>query len=129
MNSDVQKLLSRYTPEVQRLVRAMRDQVRDLIPNAEEKAHLGWRNVAYSWDGTLKTMICAIGPLKDHVNLYFYKGRTLPDPAGILEGTGKSVRHVPIHATTDVRSLAIQRLIRQAASLAKDGADGKLKPL
>ena len=34
-----------------------------------------------------------IAVFKARVNLGFYHGATLPDPEGLLEGTGKSLRH------------------------------------
>lgn len=37
-----------------------------------------------------------LAPHKAGINLGFYHGATLPDPAGRLEGTGKSLRHMKI---------------------------------
>lgn len=40
--------------------------------------------------------IAALGSHKDHVNLQLTRGAELIDPKGIVEGTGKSMRHVKL---------------------------------
>src|SRR5688572_2624511 len=37
-----------------------------------------------------------VGAFKAHVNVGFFHGARLPDPAGLLQGTGKRMRHVKI---------------------------------
>jgi hypothetical protein len=37
-----------------------------------------------------------VGVFKDHVNVGFFNGATLADPARLLEGTGKRMRHVKL---------------------------------
>ena len=49
----------------------------------------------------------------DHVQLGFYEGSSLADPAGLLEGSGKYVRHVKVRETTDVDPESFASLIRQ----------------
>src|SRR5690554_128141 len=42
---------------------------------------------------------------KSHVNLGFYQGfENLPDPDGLLEGTGKTMRHVKLRNIADIDS-------------------------
>lgn len=52
-----------------------------------------------------------------HLSLEFRRGASLPDPAGILEGTGKFLRHVKVRSTADARAPALARLIRAAIAL------------
>ncbi len=59
-----------------------------------------------------------IGPQKRYVNLYFMNGVDLDDPAGLLEGTGKRLRHVKIRRPEDLKKRSLQALIRQAAKRA-----------
>jgi hypothetical protein len=49
-----------------------------------------------------------------HVNLGFYHGASLSDPAGILEGTGKKLRHVKLRSVADAKRPAIAALLREA---------------
>jgi hypothetical protein len=37
-----------------------------------------------------------IGVFRAHVNVGFFHGAALPDPAGLLQGTGKHMRHVKV---------------------------------
>jgi len=49
-----------------------------------------------------------------HVNVGFYRGADLADPAGLLEGSGKSMRHVKIKPGTRVDEAALMALITSA---------------
>ena len=49
-----------------------------------------------------------------HVNVGFYRGADLDDPAGLLEGSGKAMRHVKIKPGTSVDEAALLALIRSA---------------
>lgn len=46
-----------------------------------------------------------------HVNVGFFYGAYLPDPSGILEGTGKHMRHVKLRPGADHNDQAIVTLI------------------
>lgn len=46
-----------------------------------------------------------------HVNLGFYEGASLPDPAGLLEGGGKRMRHVKIRWGQPIDEAALAALI------------------
>src|SRR5678815_4974784 len=37
-----------------------------------------------------------VNVFRDHVNVGFFHGAFLPDPQGLLEGTGKRMRHVKL---------------------------------
>lgn len=49
-----------------------------------------------------------------HVNVGFYRGAQLDDPAGLLEGTGKMMRHVKIKPGQRVNEAALIGLIKAA---------------
>ena len=55
-----------------------------------------------------------IGVHRAHLNLGFYHGATLRDPAGLLEGTGKRLRHVKISDMAAARRPAIKALLAEA---------------
>ena len=57
-----------------------------------------------------------IGVQKSCVNLGFYHGAVLSDPTGLLEGTGKKLRHVKIHSLKAARARALKELLRQSVS-------------
>jgi hypothetical protein len=51
-----------------------------------------------------------------HVNVGFFQGAALPDPARLLHGAGKFMRHVKLRPGTATDSAALRRLIETAYS-------------
>ena len=51
-----------------------------------------------------------------HVNVGFFHGVALPDPAHLLQGTGKFMRHVKLGPGTATKAAALSRLIDTAYS-------------
>ena len=48
------------------------------------------------------------------MNLGFYYGAELADPTGLMEGTGKKLRHVKVRDPEEVGQEAIGQLVRLA---------------
>ena len=48
---------------------------------------------------------------KAHANLGFARGASLPDPAGLVEGTGKNLRHVKVRKPEDVDRPGMRELL------------------
>lgn len=113
----LQAFLSPYPPLVQTLVTELRDRVLSAAPDAMEQLDLPAKMLAYSFKNTYKDMICVIMLLKSAVNLGFPRGATLPDPAGLLAGTGKRARHVKICSRDAIDKQALLDLLR--ASIAQ----------
>jgi hypothetical protein len=55
-----------------------------------------------------------VGVFKDHINVGFFHGTSLPDPAGLLEGTGKFMRHVKVKPGLTFDKPALEALITAA---------------
>jgi hypothetical protein len=55
-----------------------------------------------------------VGMYTAHVNVGFFRGASLADPARLLEGNGRFMRHVKIRPGTPVDETALQRLIEAA---------------
>jgi hypothetical protein len=51
-----------------------------------------------------------------HVNVGFFQGASLPDPARMLQGNGKFMRHVKLKPGTATNVAALSRLIEAAYS-------------
>lgn len=54
---------------------------------------------------------CYIGAQNDHVNLGFYYGTELPDPEGLMDGTGKKLRHVKVRSIDGTEQASLRHLI------------------
>lgn len=64
-----------------------------------------------------------VNAYRDHVNVGFFFGALLEDPAHLLEGTGKRGRHVKLWPGREVDSTALARLVTTAYAdiLARSG--------
>ncbi|HXI02333.1 MAG TPA: DUF1801 domain-containing protein [Candidatus Saccharimonadales bacterium] len=102
-------------PEVQEIARRLQALVFEVIPDAEEVTYLRWRITLYK----KRTEICGIQPAGDRCNFYLTKGAYLHDPEGILEGTGKLIRHVKVRSVVGTAAESIRELLKQAVELSQ----------
>jgi hypothetical protein len=54
---------------------------------------------------------------ENHVAFGFSRGTSLPDPAGLLEGTGKNLRHIKLTDVAQLRDANVRQLVLHAAAL------------
>jgi hypothetical protein len=54
---------------------------------------------------------------KKHVTFGFHYGTSLDDPQGLLEGTGKNLRHVKLRSVEDLERTGLKDLVLAAARL------------
>jgi len=78
------------------------DDVRELLHDGHPTACVGDAAFAY------------VNAFKAHVNVGFFRGAELGDPNGLLEGTGKLMRHVKLRPERDVDAPALTKLIETA---------------
>jgi hypothetical protein len=55
-----------------------------------------------------------VNAFKAHVNVGFFRGAEIADPEGLLEGTGKFMRHVKLRPGCNVNATALRKLIDTA---------------
>jgi hypothetical protein len=55
-----------------------------------------------------------VNVFRDHVNVGFFYGAMLDDPAGLLEGSGKRMRHVKLKPGLQIDDAALYELIDEA---------------
>src|SRR5258707_4752871 len=96
------------------VVKGLRALVKKTLAACEEYVN-PWKIPSFDLDGT----VCGFMTGKEHVTFIFLRGAALPDPGGLLEGTGKSVRHVKGRTTGDLKRPALKKLIVEAAKLNK----------
>lgn len=80
------------------------DEVRELLHDGCPVACLGDAPFGY------------VNIFASHVNVGFFHGASLPDPAGLLHGKGKFMRHVKLTPGTATDAVALSRLIDAAYS-------------
>lgn len=107
----VDRLLADLEPTQREVARVLREFLLEAGPELHEEVKWG----APCYLG--RKIVCSISVHRDHTNLEFYHGTSLRDPKGLLEGTGKSLRHVKLHTREDVRPGVLKPLLREAISL------------
>ncbi len=55
-----------------------------------------------------------VNAFRAHVNVGFFRGAEIADPKGLLEGTGRFMRHVKLRPGSDVDATVLRRLIDTA---------------
>ena len=102
-------------PKHGQLLDAIRAKVFELHPEAVEIGRPGDRAVSWGWGpAKMSEAYLYALPCKNHVNLGFYQGACLPDPAGHLTGSGKSMRHISLTSAEPLADLALGDLILSA---------------
>jgi hypothetical protein len=93
----------------------LREIILSIHPEAVEVVRLGDRAATYGLGPKkMSEGYVYIIPHTNWVNLGFYKGADLSDPDGLLEGTGKKLRHIKIHFPADAENPKIHALIEAA---------------
>jgi hypothetical protein len=84
------------------VMRGCGDEVRELMHDGCPVACLG--DAAFGY----------VNVFTSHVNVGFFQGSALPDPARLLQGTGKFMRHVKMKTGTPIDAAALGKLIDAA---------------
>jgi hypothetical protein len=102
--SELAGFIAKFTPEMQRRIESCRDKMEKRFPTAVQMVYDNYNFLVIGFGPTPRASD-AIFSLAAHargINLCFLqRGPDLPDPTGILRGTGKKVRNVAL-PTADV---------------------------
>jgi len=116
-----EQLLARTVAAMQPIARRLREIIVDIDADAVEVVRLGDRAATFGLGPKkMSEGYAYILPHDRWVNLGFYKGAVLPDPDGLMEGTGAKMRHVKIRTTEDADRPAIRKLIKAALAERKE---------
>jgi hypothetical protein len=105
----VEAWFSRPDDELRRIAQPWFDRIRACGADVHELVHDGYpvacvRDAAFAY----------VNAFSAHVNVGFFHGATLGDPAGLLQGTGKRMRHVKVRWGEPVNTAALNELIAAA---------------
>jgi len=84
------------------IMRNCGDDVRELLHDGHPTACIG--DAAFGY----------VNAFRDHVNVGFFRGAELPDANGLLEGTGKFMRHVKLRPGHEIDEAALNKLVHAA---------------
>ena len=107
--------LTAYDRNIADLALALREIVLEEQPDASESVYQVYTvAIWFGFSGKMKDMFCYITTHAEHVNLGFPRGAVLPDPNGVLEGEGKTIRHIKFRSERDLDRPFVRRYIRAA---------------
>jgi hypothetical protein len=122
----LERIIAKQPPEMAKLTTAVLAKVRARLPGATELVYDKKRSlvVGFCPDDRASHVINSIATYSKWINLYFFEGDNLPDPEGLLQGSGVAVRHIRITSAKDLDRPAVKALM----AAARDAADPPLNP-
>jgi len=113
--------IAKFEPNVAKLIRACRAEVRELLPGAIELVYDNYNFfvIGYSSTERASDAIVSIAAATNGVGLSFYHGASLPDPKKLLLGSGKQNRFIRLPTTEPLESPDVINLINTAVAQAK----------
>jgi hypothetical protein len=102
-------------PKLQEIIRGLRDLILEAVPEITETVN-PWGLPTFELNGPLGYFMTA----KKHITFGFHRGTSLTDPHGLLEGTGKNLRHVKLRNVEDLHKDGLRELVEEAARLNRE---------
>jgi hypothetical protein len=114
--AELRTLVAGFAPVHLRLVGAMRRSLRKRLPTAHEVVYeyrdfvvISYSPNEHGYEGVLAIRASASG-----VSLYFNRGKELPDPAKLLQGSGNQTRSITVEGAFTLARPEVARLIDEA---------------
>jgi hypothetical protein len=131
--TQIATFFAKYDRATAKLGKALRAKLRDRLPGLLELVYVYERRnslvLSYSPTETGADAVCALALYPRRVKLYIAGGALLSksDPSRLLQGRGKSVRHVELSSVADFDRSEIEVLMATALKLAKVRLDASSK--
>lgn len=114
--SGFQEIVEKADPHVCELAQKAKTLIEEVYPPVVEVAWPRQRIIGYGvGPKKMSEHFCYIAVLKARINLGFYYGADLPDTSGLLEGSGKSLRHIKISRYEQLEDPALRELLEKAS--------------
>jgi len=106
---DIQAWMNEHSDELGAVANYWFDVMRECGDDVRELLHDGHPTACVA-----DAAFAYVNAFTAHVNVGFFHGAELPDPNGLLEGTGKFMRHVKLRPERGVDAAALSKLIHTA---------------
>jgi hypothetical protein len=115
------RFIAKFDPANQRLIRSLRAAMRRRLPTANE---LVWDNynflvIGYSATERPSDSVLSLAAAANGPGLSFYRGASLPDPQGILQGSGVQNRFIRLESARTLARPEVEALIAAAVAQMK----------
>jgi hypothetical protein len=114
MNRSFDDIVSPYSSGVQTLAREARRVVQRLLPGAAETIDPTAAVASYGFGDGYKGMVCTLILSKSGVKIGLVRGADLPDPYGLLDGSGKVHKSIQLRTVADLQRPGVDDVIDAA---------------
>ena len=97
------------SPEKHQILVALRQMITQANPELEEGIKYGGLVFTLS-----NVLLGGVFVYKNHLSLEMGRGPDLPDPEKILEGKGKTRRHIKMSAIEDIKAKKVESFVKKA---------------
>jgi hypothetical protein len=125
--AQLDRFLDAYTPEVVGIARKALMKLRRRLPFATEMVYDNYNALACGFGPSerVSDVVFSIAVYPKHVNFFFLQGAKLPDPDGLLQGSGSRVRHIRLEDETTLDRNDVKAMMATAMRMAKAPFDEK----
>jgi hypothetical protein len=109
--------IAKFSPSMAKEGRAALTRMRKLVPGATELVYDNWNGLVVGFGPSARASDAVVSILMTptHVTLCFIQnGPSLPDPEGLLKGSGNVVRHLRLASARDLDLPPVRALIKTA---------------
>jgi len=112
--------IGKFDPKHQAVIRGARRALRKRFPTATELVYDNYNFFVIGYGPTERPSdsIVSIAAAANGVGLCFIRGASLPDPAGILQGSGRQTRFVRLPSAEILEKPEVQALLQAASDRA-----------
>ena len=107
MNQEVTKYIKASTESHQEILTELRKLIFSIAPNTTEQ--FKWSRPVYGMDKDF----CYFKTTKKHVTFGFFEFNKIKTNKHLIEGTGKSMRHVKLSDVSEIKDLQIKEMIEE----------------
>ena len=123
--AQLEQFLTRYLPPVAAIGRGAVKRLRVRFPSCDALIYDNFQALAvgFSPNGKTKAAFVSVALYPRWVNLFFLQGAGLPDPEGLLTGSGSIVRHLRLARAEELDAPTIRSLLALAEAAAQPPLD------
>ena len=119
--AQLKSFIAKFEPSHQTLIRAVRKALRKRFPTAYELAYDNYNFFVLGYGPTERPSECILSMTADAngVGLCFLRGASLPDPSGILQGSGNQTRFIRLESVSVLARPEVEALVTAAVAQAR----------
>lgn len=118
--AQLSSFISEFSPVIAAQARTVLAELRTRLPGATELVYDNYNALAIGFGPTerMGDLILSVAIYPRWVSLLFFNPRRVPDPDGLLRGSGTMVRHLILASPDDLDRPAVRTLVRRAITAA-----------